>query len=142
MKHNYEASYYPGEDNERLPEWSVVKWEILNGTTKIGRTVKKFSQSEERAAKSLADALNKNPIWIILDNGDLFEGHQGHWADCFFSNSFEREIRNALENDNFFQTGNDPKPTVVIREMTDEELARFPEALHFREMLLERYGEF
>lgn len=26
----FEASFYPGEDNERLPEWSVVEWTYVN----------------------------------------------------------------------------------------------------------------
>ena len=142
MKHNYEAVYYDGEPNERLPAWHVVKWEIANEHGKIGRKVYGLGPNDEALALALAEALNKNPIWISVDNGDIFEGHQGHWADCFFSNSFERQIRQSLDNDNFFQTGDEPKPSYVIREMTDEELMKFPDALEFREYLLKQYGEF
>lgn len=28
-----------------------------------------------------------NPLWITVDGGNTFEGHQGHWTDCFYSNA-------------------------------------------------------
>lgn len=36
----FEASYYPGEDGERLPEWQVVEWTVVNPETggKVGKT--------------------------------------------------------------------------------------------------------
>ena len=142
MKHNYEAIFHEGEPDERLPEWHVVKWDSIRDGNKLGHKIAAFYQDGEAEAKALTDLLNKNPIWISVDNGDIFEGHQGHWADCFFSNSFERQIRQSLDNDNFFQTGDEPKPSYVIREMTDEELMKFPDALEFREYLLKQYGEF
>jgi hypothetical protein len=138
MKHNYEAVYYDGEPNERLPEWRVVKWEVVNGSTKLGRKV--FAASSQFAIESYVEELNRNPIWIIVDNGDTFEGHQGHWANCFFSNSYESAIRNTLDVDELFPGCG--KHTYEIREMTDEELEKFPEALQFRENLLKQYGEF
>ena len=74
--------------------------------------------------------MNKRPIWIVVE--DSFEGHQGHWADCFFSNAHEREIRAYLEDEN---------KSFVIREMTDEEIALYPEAVEFQKWLMETYGE-
>lgn len=29
----FEAYYYPGETNERLPEWRVVEWTVINQDT-------------------------------------------------------------------------------------------------------------
>jgi hypothetical protein len=36
----YSVEYYPGENNERLPEWRVVEWTFVNPETggKAGRT--------------------------------------------------------------------------------------------------------
>lgn len=30
MAQRFEAFFYPGEDDERLPEWNVVEWEYVN----------------------------------------------------------------------------------------------------------------
>lgn len=139
VKNNYEAVYHDEEPDERLAEWSVVHWDTINGTSKMGHSVKKFGAWEEKEAQSLADALNKNPIWITVDGGDVFAGHQGHWADCFFSNATESAIRDALETNSLFP---DETCTFEIREMTDEEVAAYPEIIEFREILLKRYGEF
>lgn len=88
------------------------------------------------------------PIWIrvdgvcpetgLLEEGAVFEGHQGHWADCFFSNAYRREIEAAAKTDPYL---NEDGTVVIIREMTDEELAKYPEALAFCEWLMEQYGE-
>ena len=134
MKHGYNAEYWPADHAARLPEWSVVKWEA-----KIGKTIAQFGQDGEETAIALAEKLNKNPIWIIIDDGVIFEGHQGHWADCFFSNSYEKQIRSCLEHDTLFPGTN---TKYVIREMTDAEVEKYPEALEFREELLKEYGEF
>ncbi len=90
----------------------------------------------------------KRPLWIrvdatnpktgLLEEGAVFEGHQGHWADCFFSNSFRRMIEWSITNDPPFT---DPGVTTVIREMTDEELIKYPEAVKFCEWLMNEYGE-
>ena len=101
MKHNYEAVFFDGEPDERLPEWHVVKWDNIKGGNKFGHKVAAFYQDDEAEAKAFADLLNKNPIWIIVDDGNVFEGHQGHWADCFFSNATESAIRAALEDKTF-----------------------------------------
>ena len=66
------------------------------------------------------------PIWISVDDGDTFEGHQLHWADCYFSNAYEDVIRDYCEDDG---------STVEIREMTDEEVAQYPDLLSFVESL-------
>lgn len=86
----------------------------------------------------------KNPIWITLDGGDTFEGHQGHWADVFFSNATEQEILHAAGEDGaLFGTmnGEKVKVEIAIREMTDDEVAKYPGILEFRDELIERYGE-
>jgi len=77
-----------------------------------------------------------NPIWIKVDGGDTFEGHQGHWADCFFYNA-------TSDNIQFYGTGfgNRSDETIEIREMTEEEVLKYPEAVIFRDMLIKEYGE-
>ena len=68
----------------------------------------------------------KKPIWIVVDGGDFFEGNQLHWADCFFSNACQSVIEDFCESEGC---------TVEIRDMTDEEIARFPEIVAFVEQL-------
>lgn len=57
----FEASYYPGEVDERLPEWRVVEWTYVNTETgaKSGRSVFRTYDLEngEREAKELAGYL-------------------------------------------------------------------------------------
>lgn len=88
------------------------------------------------------------PIWIRVDyyddktstlqEGAIFEGHQQHWANCFFSNAFKRNIENSIKYDKFF---NEPGVTVTIREMTDSELNEYKEVIPFCEWLMKTYGE-
>lgn len=78
----------------------------------------------------------RTPIWIKVDDGETFEGHQGHWADVFFSNAIESEIRWAAKEDPFLR---DCK--IEIRPMTPEELERHPEAVEFQKWLIKEYGE-
>lgn len=94
----------------------------------------------------------ERPIWIRINKIDLtsrclegflketlvFEGHQGHWADCYFSGSYRRMIEKALRSDKKFT---EPGVVVVIREMNDEELAKYPEAIATCERLMKEYGE-
>lgn len=77
-----------------------------------------------------------NPIWITVDGGNTFEGHQGHWADCFYSNAMRANIEQ-------YGTGvvERSEETIEIREMTDEELKKYPEAVEFQLFLLNQYGE-
>ena len=138
MTLDYEAVFHDEEPGERMAEWHVVKWTSAQNNCKLGRKVAVFHQHDAEEAKELAARLNKNPIWIIVDDGNVFEGHQGHWADCFFSNATESAIRAALEDKTFFGS----KEKFVIREMTDEELERYPEMLAYREDLFKRYGDF
>ena len=55
--HNrFEASFYEGEPNERLPEWHVVEWTFVNpeNGSKSGRTVWKtydLMDGEKQAIK-------------------------------------------------------------------------------------------
>jgi hypothetical protein len=74
--------------------------------------------------------LYKTPIWIILEN--LFEGHQGHFADCYFSNATESLIREFAKAEGV---------KIEIRPMTKEELNRWPEAAGFSAALKKEYGE-
>lgn len=32
-------------------------------------------------------------MWIIVEAGDVFEGNEKHWADCFFTNVSELTVR-------------------------------------------------
>lgn len=79
------------------------------------------------------------PLWIIVDDGDTFEGHQGHWADCFFSNATRGAIEAFLnEPGTIHEQGVCCK--YVIREMTDDELTKYPEAVEFAQSLIDEYG--
>ena len=80
------------------------------------------------------------PLWIIVDDGDTFEGHQGHWADCFFSNATRAAIQGFLDDPGTIH-GPGEYCKYIIREMTDDELAKHPEALEFAQHLIEEYGE-
>ena len=83
-----------------------------------------------------------NPICItVFDKSDIdgdpvFEGHQGHWADCYFSNATRRTIEEALKNDESFSN-----TLYEIRVMTDEEVNKYPVAVKFQDWLVETYGE-
>jgi len=74
-----------------------------------------------------------NPLWIVIPG--VFEGHQGHWADCFFSNATRDEIETAVAVWPLFQG-----ETVSFSEMTDEQLTKWPEASTFRDHLISEYG--
>lgn len=39
-------------------------------------------------------------MWIIVDDGDTFEGDENHWKNCFFSNPTEENIRKFCEENN------------------------------------------
>ncbi len=79
----------------------------------------------------------KNPIWIIVNGGDYFEGHQGHWADCHFSNATRANIEWSLENEGMWGE----KVTYEIREMTDAEVEKYPEITEFIQWMMTEYGE-
>ena len=57
----FEASFYPGEVDERLPEWHVVEWTYVNpeNGSKSGRTAWKTYDMEngEREANEMAAIL-------------------------------------------------------------------------------------
>lgn len=74
----------------------------------------------------------KNPIWIVVDQGAVFEGHQGHWADCFFSNATRSQIEDFCNSEGW---------GCEIREMTDEEVAKYQGIVAFVENLYTQYGE-
>ncbi len=80
--------------------------------------------------------MTNKPIWITIDGGDLFEGHQLHWADTFFSNATVAEIRDFLETDSSLAGA-----TVRVREMTPEEVESHPGLKDFLQGLLDEYGE-
>lgn len=84
----------------------------------------------------------KKPYWIrvgFTPETHIFEGHQLHWANCFFSNATYAEIKYSLENNTLFSVQVDEWE---IREMTDEELIQYPEAVEFQHQLMIEYGEF
>jgi hypothetical protein len=76
------------------------------------------------------------PIWIKVDDGEIFEGHQGHWADTFFANATKSAILWAGKEDPYLH-----HYKIEIRPMTPDELARYPEAVEFQKWLVEEYGE-
>lgn len=32
-------------------------------------------------------------MWIVIENGEIFEGDENHFADCFFTNVSEETVR-------------------------------------------------
>jgi len=78
------------------------------------------------------------PAWIVLDDGELFEGHQGHFANTFFSNAYRAMILHVLEKDQLIPG---EKIKFEVRDMTPEELEEYPEAVEFCKQLVEEYGE-
>ena len=76
-----------------------------------------------------------NPWWIVVDDGAMFCGHQGHWANCFFANATIGTIQACLTQ------GELAGSQYEIRRMTDKEVERWPESLEFRDYLISKYGE-
>jgi hypothetical protein len=72
----------------------------------------------------------KTPIWIIMDGGDTFEGHQGHFRDCFFSNANLPVIQGFCKDQGIY---------LETRDMTPEELEKYPEAVSISEELNETF---
>jgi hypothetical protein len=97
------------------------------------------SMGDKIPMKQLFEVGALRPIWITVgeDDGIVFEGHQGHWADCFFSNSYESGVRAALDEGVLF----DGVEKYSIRPMTAAEIAVYPEIIEFRKSLMEQYGE-
>jgi hypothetical protein len=67
----FEASYYPGEYDERLPEWTVVEWTHVNHKTgaKSGNTVWKTYDMEfgEQDAKDMAYWMQQVYNWEVAE---------------------------------------------------------------------------
>lgn len=76
------------------------------------------------------------PAWIIIDDGHVFEGTQAHWANCFFSNATRKEIKRSFNEMDMLKNRK-----CEIRDMTDEEILKWPDAVLFHKWLLETYGE-
>ena len=76
-----------------------------------------------------------NPYWIVVDGGNTFCGHQGHWADCMDEDATISDIQKTLSQGSL--AGCDYE----IRRMTDSEVERCPEAEFFRTYLISKYGE-
>lgn len=75
------------------------------------------------------------PLWIIVGDGDIFEGHQLHWANTFFSNATRDAIEAALQDENFLDGAK-----FKLRAMTDAEVLMYPEAVEFEQSLISEYG--
>lgn len=61
MSVRFEAVFYEGEPNERLPEWHVVEWTYVNPETggKTGTKVARFWEDEGTKAQELAATLQE-----------------------------------------------------------------------------------
>lgn len=61
MSARFEAVFYEGEPDERLPEWHVVEWTFVNPETgaKLGNKVARFWEDEGDEAKALASDLQQ-----------------------------------------------------------------------------------
>lgn len=71
------------------------------------------------------------PMWIIIDDGETFEGHQGHFANTFFTNATRESIEEFCDGEGF---------KLQTREMTPQELLMYPEAIDFEKYLHMEYG--
>ena len=56
----FEAVFYEGEQDERMPSWDVVEWTNVNPVNgaRSGRTVRQFDYEED--AQELAKVLQEN----------------------------------------------------------------------------------
>lgn len=64
MSARFEAVYYPGEDDERLPEWRVVEWTQVSSTgAKSGNTVWKSYNMEFGERDALEEAAIRQIHW-------------------------------------------------------------------------------
>ena len=80
-------------------------------------------------------ALKDSPVWIkVGEDGDIFEGHQLNWANCFFSNALPELVE-------AFIIGEFPNSKFTIVPMTKEQLEEYPEAVEYFEELIDRYGD-
>lgn len=66
-------------------------------------------------------------MWIIVEDGEVFEGNEKHWGDCFFSNVNEEAIRNFCESHGWKVTISDTEPELdkqlaKLAEMTDDQI--------------------
>ena len=113
--------------------YSLMRKEGLDWRAAYG----KVKERSRRTPKQI------RPLWISVEGGGAFEGHQLHWANCFFSNATKREIERFLVRPGVI---NNEFPDEVskyeIRAMTEEELAKYPEAMEFCKELIKEYGEF
>lgn len=146
-----QKTMFPGYDSEGFDSYGYSAFDVdgnydfgsgvdRNGMTEQDYLVMdpdeffaKYYQTDQRKFKMT------NPIWITVtesEPGDVFEGTQVHWSNCFFSNATRVNISTAIE-DGFF----DETVTYDIREMTDEEVVRYPEIIAFETYLISQYGE-
>ena len=77
----------------------------------------------------------ENPLWIVVDDGMTFCGHQGHWANLYTDDATHDSIVHTLTQGELSGCGYE------IRRMTDVEVKRWPAALEFREYLISKFGE-
>lgn len=73
------------------------------------------------------------PFWIYVEDGDFFEGHQGQWRDCFFSNATPENIllyclRERLE--------------VKFKVFSDFDMETYPEAVKAAKKIEDEYGPY
>jgi hypothetical protein len=40
-------------------------------------------------------------MWIIVEDGHIFEGDEKQWADCFFTNVTEQNVREFCDDEGF-----------------------------------------
>ena len=61
----FEVEFYPGEDNERLPEWTVVEIESEQNGVRCGQVVWRSCnmQTGQQDAEIIAEDLNRD--WAI-----------------------------------------------------------------------------
>lgn len=52
-------------------------------------------------------------MWIIVEGGDIFEGDENHWANCFFTNVSEETVRDFCESEGWKVEILDQRPAVV-----------------------------
>jgi hypothetical protein len=49
-------------------------------------------------------------MWIVVEDGDIFEGDENHWADCFFTNVSADTVLGFCEANGWKVKISDAKP--------------------------------
>lgn len=58
-------------------------------------------------------------MWIVVEDGEIFEGNEKHWADCFFSNVDEKLVRDFCKAQGWRVVISAKRPTMSELDQRD-----------------------